>query len=79
MVALVTVSPSRSVCSTIPYTAASLWSLSEQGFSIDVDDLTINDLVDEVQKAKFGVRQIDDVVRSFLRKKLSSIEKQNNI
>ena len=50
---------------------ASLWSLSDQGISISVDDETVNRLVEEVKKAKFGVRQIDDVVRTFLRKRIS--------
>ena len=50
---------------------ASLWSLSDQGISISVDDETVNRLVEEVKKAKFGVRQIDDVVRTFLRKQIS--------
>ena len=46
---------------------ASLWSLSDQGISIFVDDDDIETMVAEVKEAKYGVRQIDDVVRKFLR------------
>ena len=55
---------------------AALWSLSEQGYKIDVTEQTINSLVDEVQKAKFGVRQIDDVVRTYLRGRVSEVKTQ---
>ncbi|MCB0322620.1 MAG: ATP-dependent Clp protease ATP-binding subunit [Bdellovibrionales bacterium] len=50
---------------------AALWSLSEQGISITVDELEIQSLVQQVQEAKFGVRQIDDVVRGFLRRAIA--------
>ncbi len=53
---------------------AALWSLSEQGYKIDVTEQTINSLVDEVQKAQFGVRQIDDVVRTYLRGRVSELK-----
>ena len=55
---------------------AALWSLSEQGYKIDVTEQAINSLVDEVQKAKFGVRQIDDVVRTYLRGRVSEMKAQ---
>ena len=57
---------------------AALWNLSEQGYKIDVTEQTINSLVDEVQKAQFGVRQIDDVVRTYLRGKVSEIKTQES-
>ena len=47
------------------------WSLSEQGISISAGDDEIRRLVEEVKEAKFGVRQIDDVVRSYLRKAIA--------
>jgi len=50
---------------------AALWNLSDQGYNIEVSDQALSSLVDEVEKAKFGVRQIDDVLRGFLRKKVS--------
>ncbi len=53
---------------------AALWNLSDQGYNIEVSDKALSSLVDEVEKAKFGVRQIDDVLRSFLRKKVSEIK-----
>lgn len=46
---------------------AALWSLAEQGISITVDSSEIASLVEQVKAAKFGVRQIDDVVRKHLR------------
>ncbi len=46
---------------------AALWSLSEQGISLMVDETEIEQLVLKVRQAKFGVRQIDDVVRTHLR------------
>ena len=50
---------------------SALWSLSEQGIKISTDPDTIAKLLEEIQRAKFGVRQIDDVVRSYLRQKIS--------
>ncbi len=50
---------------------AALWSLSEQGIAVAVDESEIDNLVDQVKSAKFGVRQIDDVVRKHLRKKIA--------
>lgn len=46
---------------------AALWGLSEQGISLVVDESEIDALVVKVREAKFGVRQIDDVVRTHLR------------
>ena len=51
---------------------ASLWSLAEQGVQVDVDQQQIDQMIEELQAAKFGVRQIDDVVRKFLRKEIDS-------
>jgi ATP-dependent Clp protease ATP-binding subunit ClpA len=51
---------------------SALWSLSEQGIQLSVEENEIMQLVDQVQRAKFGVRQIDDVVRTYLRKAISS-------
>ncbi len=48
-----------------------LWGLAEQGISIAVDEAEINALVEEVKSVKFGVRQIDDVVRKFLRQAIA--------
>ena len=53
---------------------AALWSLSEQGISVTVGEAEILALVEQVKSAKFGVRQIDDVVRKFLRQAIA--EKQ---
>ena len=50
---------------------SSLWSLSDQGLSIEISDEDINMMVSDVKEAKYGVRQIDDVVRGFLRKKIA--------
>lgn len=47
---------------------AALWNLAEQGISLTADEHDIAVLVDEVRAAKFGVRQIDDVVRTYLRR-----------
>lgn len=49
----------------------SLWSLSDQGVSIFVDDDDIEQMLDEVKEAQFGVRQIDDVVRKYLRQAIT--------
>jgi len=46
---------------------AALWGLSEQGISLFVDESEIEALVETVGQTKFGVRQIDDVVRTHLR------------
>lgn len=58
---------------------ASLWSLSEQGIQISINSDTVSKLVEEVQRAKFGVRQIDDVVRSYLRQQISLQTEQNAV
>jgi energy-coupling factor transporter ATP-binding protein EcfA2 len=52
---------------------AALWSLSEQGIAVAVEESEIDVLVDQVKSAKFGVRQIDDVVRKHLRKKIAEV------
>jgi ATP-dependent Clp protease ATP-binding subunit ClpB len=57
---------------------AALWSLSEQGIRLQVEEVDIARLVDEVQKAKFGVRQIDDVVRTYLRRAISQKSKETS-
>ena len=49
----------------------SLWSLSDQGVSIFVDDDDIDQMLVDVKEAKFGVRQIDDVVRKYLRQAIT--------
>ena len=54
---------------------AALWSLSEQGISITINPSDIEALVEEVRSVKFGVRQIDDVVRKFLRQAISEGDK----
>lgn len=48
-----------------------LWSLSAQGFSVSIDPAEVDEMVAEIQAAKFGVRQIDDVLRARLRKHVS--------
>lgn len=48
-----------------------LWSLSAQGHSISIDPSEVDEMVEEIQAAKFGVRQIDDVLRAKLRKHLA--------
>lgn len=53
-----------------------LWSLSEQGFSVSIDPTEVDEMVTEIQAAKFGVRQIDDVLRSRLRKHVSLSSKE---
>ena len=50
---------------------AALWSLSSQGIPLTVNESDFNGLVAQVQAAKFGVRQIDDVVRTYLRKAIA--------
>jgi hypothetical protein len=50
---------------------AALWSLADQGISVSVGESEINVLVEEVKSVKFGVRQIDDVVRKFLRQAIA--------
>jgi ATP-dependent Clp protease ATP-binding subunit ClpA len=47
---------------------SALWTLSEQGINISIDPYEVEELLDEIKKAKFGVRQIDDVVRTKIRK-----------
>ena len=46
---------------------AALWGLAEQGISIDVKPEDIDLMVRDVEASKFGVRQIDDIVRKYLR------------
>lgn len=53
---------------------AALWDLAEQGISIQVEEHEGAALVEELQAAKFGVRQIDDVVRKFLRGKITELD-----
>lgn len=50
---------------------SALWSLSDQGVSVTISDEDIANMVAEVKEAKYGVRQIDDVVRAFLRKSIT--------
>lgn len=49
-----------------------LWSLSERGIGVSINPYEIDELLDEIKKAKFGVRQIDDVVRTKIRKLISA-------
>ena len=49
-----------------------LWGLSEQGIPITINPSQIDEMVLEIQAAKFGVRQIDDVLRTYLRKLISN-------
>lgn len=51
---------------------SALWSLSEQGIKVTIEQNEMDQMVKEVQAAKFGVRQIDDVVRGHLRKVIVS-------
>ncbi len=55
---------------------AALWSLAEQGISLQVSESDLSGMVEEVKAAKFGVRQIDDVVRKYLRKVISEVRGQ---
>jgi AAA domain (Cdc48 subfamily)/C-terminal, D2-small domain, of ClpB protein len=48
-----------------------LWSLSDQGVSVEIGEDEITQLVQQVNSAQFGVRQIDDVVRQYLRAKIT--------
>ena len=48
-----------------------LWSLAEQGIRIHVEEREIQQMVSQVQRAQYGVRQIDDVVRKYLRKAIA--------
>ena len=50
---------------------AALWSLSDQGISLSVSEEEIVELSEQLEAAKFGVRQIDDVVRKFLRRAIA--------
>jgi len=47
---------------------SALWSLAEQGIKISINPYDMDEILDEIKKAKFGVRQIDDVVRTKVRK-----------
>jgi hypothetical protein len=51
---------------------AALWSLSSQGISVTVSPGEMEEMVQEIRAAKFGVRQIDDVVRKYLRAKITT-------
>lgn len=55
---------------------AALWSLSDQGISIFISEEQIEEMVQSVREAKFGVRQIDDVVRTFVRKAIAEQQGQ---
>lgn len=46
---------------------STLWSLAEQGIKITHDQVDLEQMVLELEAAKFGVRQIDDVVRKKVR------------
>jgi ATP-dependent Clp protease ATP-binding subunit ClpA len=46
---------------------SALWSLAEQGIKIKLEQIDINQIVHEIEAAKFGVRQIDDVLRKKIR------------
>ncbi len=46
----------------------SLWNLSDRGINVSISSEEIDAMILEVEAAKFGVRQIDDVVRSHIRK-----------
>ena len=50
---------------------AALWSLSDQGISLSVSEEDIIELSKQLEAATFGVRQIDDVVRKFLRRAIA--------
>jgi len=52
-----------------------LWSLASQGIKITIEHSEIEEMVEEVAAAKFGVRQIDDVLRTKIRAVLA---KRNN-
>jgi ATP-dependent Clp protease ATP-binding subunit ClpB len=49
----------------------SLWNLSDRGINVSISSEEIDAMILEVEAAKFGVRQIDDVVRSHIRKLIS--------
>ncbi len=51
---------------------SALWSLSERGIRVSINPYEIDELMDEIKKAKFGVRQIDDVVRTKIRKLIAN-------
>ncbi|HMO19043.1 MAG TPA: AAA family ATPase [Oligoflexia bacterium] len=48
-----------------------LWNLAERGIKVHLEPDEIEEMVSEVHAAKFGVRQIDDVVRAKLRSRLT--------
>lgn len=50
---------------------STLWGLSEQGIKITHDQIDVEQMIQELQAARFGVRQIDDVLRKKIRTILS--------